>query len=59
MAGQYPQREEPRRRFNLTNLDYHPGRSSVADIVQGLLDGATADLLMTKRLAGRTAGIPT
>jgi len=31
----------------------------VADIVQELLDGAAANLVMARRMAGRAAGIPT
>ncbi|CAI6358611.1 unnamed protein product [Macrosiphum euphorbiae] len=59
MAGHNPQRVDLGRRFNLTNSDYRPGRSTVADIVQELLDGAASNLLMARRLAGRAAGIPT
>lgn len=58
MAGQNPQRADPGRRFNLNNSDYRPGRSTVADIVQELLDGAAANLVMARRMAGRAAGIP-
>jgi len=59
MAGQNPQRADPGRRFNLNNSDYQPGRSTVADIVQELLDGALANLVMARPMAGRAAGIPT
>jgi len=59
MADQRPLREDPRKRLNLTNSDYHPGRSAVADIVQELLDGAAANLLMARSLAGWAVGIPT
>lgn len=45
--------------FNISSVSFPPTLGMVADVVQLMLDQVSVTLQIARRLAGRTAGIPT